>query len=62
MSDQMTSPVNDICKCVMTISDRTSELSEEETNRLVDEIQQRGEKITALLNQLIAESERIMGN
>jgi hypothetical protein len=46
----------------MTISDRTSELSEEETNRLVDEIQQRGEKITALLNQLIAESERIMGN
>ena len=62
MSDQMTSPVSDICKCVMTISDRTSELSEEETNRLVDEIQQRGEKITALLNQLIAESERIMGN
>jgi methyl-accepting chemotaxis protein/sigma-B regulation protein RsbU (phosphoserine phosphatase) len=62
MSDQMTSPVSDICKCVMTISDRTSELSEEETNRLVDEIQQRGEKITALLNQLITESERIMGN
>jgi K+-sensing histidine kinase KdpD len=59
MSDQMVSPFNDIHDGVMTISNRADELSEEETNRLVDEIQQRGEKITALLNQLITESEKI---
>ena len=59
MSDQMMSPVSDICKDVMTISDHGNELSEKETSRLVDEIQERGSKITALLNQLIAESERL---
>lgn len=60
MSDQMMSPVGNIKDCVMTISEHAGELTEEETNRLVDEIQQRGGKITALLNQLISESEKIM--
>ena len=60
MSDQMMSPVSEINERVKTISSHISELSEEETSRLVDEIQQRGNKITALLNQLIAESEKIM--
>lgn len=60
MSDQMMSPVSGINERVKTISDHTSELSEEETSRLVDEILQRGNTITALLNQLITESEKIM--
>ena len=59
MSDQMVAPVDGIRKRVLTISDPSKQLTEEETNQLVDGIQQRGEKVTALLNQLIAESEKI---
>ena len=59
MSDQMMAPVSDITQRVMTISDPASELSEKEVDRLVDEIQDRGGKITALLNQLISDSEKI---
>ncbi len=59
MSDQMMAPVDGIRKRVLTISDPSKQLTEEETNQLVDGIQQRGEKVTALLNQLIAESEKI---
>ena len=62
MSDQMTSPVSDIFKDVMAISDPANKLPEEGTDRLVDEIQNRGSKITALLNQLIADSEKIKDN
>jgi methyl-accepting chemotaxis protein len=58
MSDQMMAPVDGIRKRVLTISDPSKQLTEE-TNQLVDGIQQRGEKVTALLNQLIAESEKI---
>jgi HAMP domain-containing protein len=60
MSDQMMAPVDGIRKRVLTISDPSKQLTEEDTNQLVDGIQQRGEKVTALLNQLIAESEKIM--
>ena len=60
MSDQMMSPVGDIKERVMIINEHANELTEEETHRLVDEIQQRGGKITTLLNQLISESEKIM--
>ena len=59
MSDQMMAPVDGIRKRVLTISNTNGKLTEEETNQLVDGIQQRGEKVTALLNQLIAESEKI---
>ena len=62
MSDQMTSPVSDIFKDVMAISDPANKLPEEGTDRLVDEIQNRGSKITALLNQLIADSEKLKDN
>ena len=62
MSDQMMAPVSDITQRVMTISDPASELSEKEVDRLVDEIQDRGGKITALLNQLISDSEKIKDN
>ena len=62
MSDQMTSPVATIRQSVLTISDPNGKLTEEETNQLVDGIQQRGENVTALLNQLIAESEKIKDN
>lgn len=58
MSNQMVTPVRNIYTCVMTIFKNYSELSEEKTNRLVDEIHLRGDKITDLLNQLITESER----
>jgi methyl-accepting chemotaxis protein/sigma-B regulation protein RsbU (phosphoserine phosphatase) len=60
MSDQMMAPVGDIADRVMTISEHADEISDEESNRLTDEIQQRGVTITALLNQLISESEKIM--
>jgi methyl-accepting chemotaxis protein/sigma-B regulation protein RsbU (phosphoserine phosphatase) len=59
MSDQMMSPVSDITECVKRICDHTNELSEEETNRLVDEIHDRGSMVTALLNQFITDSEKI---
>ena len=60
MSDQMMAPIGDIFKSVKTISDRRNELTEEDTDKLVDEIQDRGDKVTALLNQLIKDSEKIM--
>ena len=59
MSDQMMAPVDGIRKRVLTISQADKQLTEEETSQLVDGIQQRGEKVTALLNQLIAESEKL---
>ena len=62
MSDQMMEPVDGIRKRVLTISDPSKQLTEEETDQLEDGIQQRGDKVTALLNQLIAESEKIMDN
>lgn len=60
MSDQMMSPVGDICDCVMTINKQSDHLDDDQTNSLVEEIQQQGGKITALLNQLITDSEKIM--
>jgi len=60
MSDQMMIPVSDIADRVLTISEHANEISDEESNRLVDEIKQRGGTITALLNQLIIDSEKIM--
>ena len=62
MSDQMIVPVSVIRQSVMTLSDNASGLTEEEINRLVESIQSRGEAVTALLNQLISESEIIMEN
>ena len=58
MSNQMTSPVEKIHKSVMTICNQYNNLTEEETIAQANEIQQQGEKITALLNQLIADSEK----
>ena len=58
MTNQMISPVNGIVSGVKTICEHYGDLTEEETKGLVAEIQLRGEKITALLNQLIADSEK----
>ena len=58
MSNQMMTPVRNIYNCVMTIFKDYSELSEEKTNQLVDEIHLRGDRITDLLNELITDSER----
>jgi K+-sensing histidine kinase KdpD len=60
MSDKLMSPVSDIKDHVMTISEHAGKLTEEETNRMVEEIHQRGGQMTALLNQLISESEDII--
>ena len=62
MSDQMMAPIGGIYQGVKTISDRGGELSEEDINLLVEEIQKQGEKVTDLLNQLIKDSEKIMDN
>ena len=62
MSDQMMAPIGGIFQSVKTISDRGGELSEEDINLLVEEIQKQGEKVTDLLNQLIKDSEKIMDN
>ena len=58
MSDQMIVPVGGILKRVKTIS-HSSELTEEDTNDMVDEITHHSEKVTALLNHLIADSEKL---
>ena len=60
MSDQMMAPIGDILKSVKAISVHRNELTEEDTDEYVDQIQKRGEKVTALLNQLIKDSEKIM--
>lgn len=60
MSNQMMAPIRSIYKCVMKISKEYSELSEEDTNLLVDEIKVKGDKITEMLNQLITDSEKQM--
>ena len=58
MSDQMTSPVNGIKKSVDTLCDHYNGLTQEDVNRLVEDIRQRGGKVTELLNQLITDSEK----
>jgi len=59
MSDQMMAPVSGIAKSAITMSDHCNELADEDVDRLVGDIQRRGETVTALLNQLIADSERL---
>ena len=58
MSDQMTSPVGNIKKSVDTICGQYHTLTEEDINRLVDNIRSSGDKVTELLNQLIRDSEK----
>ena len=58
MTNEMTTPVNNISHDVKTISIRCNDMEEDETNRLVKDIQRHGDKVTGLLNQLISDSER----
>lgn len=60
MSSEMISPVNGIYHSVMAISNNHQKPDEEETDQIVTDIRQQGGRITALLNQLIADSEKIM--
>lgn len=60
MSDQMMSPVSNIRQSVQSLCDQGEKQTGDDIDQLVEGIQQRGEKVTALLNQLIAESEKIM--
>ena len=57
MSNEMMTPVHTIYTTVRNISENYNDLSEEETFQQVDEIQRQGATITALLNQLIKDSE-----
>lgn len=59
MSNKMMAPSKDISKDVSTICSHYDDLTEEETNKLTDEIQRYGNKITDLLNRLIVESEKM---
>ena len=58
MSNQMMTPVSDIFSDVKVIQECYDRLTREETNELADEILLNGEKITALLNQLIVDSKK----
>jgi methyl-accepting chemotaxis protein/sigma-B regulation protein RsbU (phosphoserine phosphatase) len=58
MSNQMMAPVKGIYTSVKTICEHYNDLTEEDTRQQVDEIQLHGGNITALLNQLIADSEK----
>lgn len=60
MSNQMTTPVNNINHYVKTVCARYHDLTEEDVNQLIHEIRLEGEKITALLNRLITDSENII--
>ena len=60
ISNQILSPVSVIYHSVMSISNDRNKLTEEETDQLVNDIRQQGGNVTALLNQLIADSEKIM--
>lgn len=60
MSDQMKAPVNGILQSVINMSQHCNELTDEDTNEMVHEITQRGERVTALLNQLIKDSEKLI--
>ena len=59
MSNKMMAPSKGISKDVSTICSHYDDLTEEETNKLTDEIQRYGNKITDLLNRLIVESEKM---
>lgn len=50
--------MNNISHDVKIISIRCNDMEEDETNRLVKDIQRHGDKVTGLLNQLISDSER----
>jgi methyl-accepting chemotaxis protein/sigma-B regulation protein RsbU (phosphoserine phosphatase) len=58
MTNEMIAPVDAICSSVETIRDDYSNLTEEMIDRESGEIMRRGGNIIALLNQLIADSEK----
>ena len=58
MTNEMIAPVDAICSSVETIRDDYSNLTEEMIDKESGEIMRRGGNIIALLNQLIADSEK----
>lgn len=62
MSSELITPISSIRKNVDVINTRWNELSDEEANRLVGEIQSWSGKVTELLNQLIRDSEKLKMN
>lgn len=59
MSNQMQEPSEAIVKSVSRLNDTTKSLTPEEADRLAEEIQQQGETITELLNNLLTTSQKI---
>ena len=58
MSNQMISPINEICSSVKEFRDQIGNMTEDTNKELVDNILTQGEKITSMLQQLLNESEK----
>ena len=58
MSNQMISPISEICASVKAFKDQIGTMTEETNNELVENILTQGESITAMLRQLLNESEK----
>ena len=58
MTDQMIEPVSRIAADVSALNENDRTLSNEETGKLVNEIQEQGKKVTELLNNLFKASEQ----
>ena len=58
MSNQMISPISEICASVKAFKDQIGSMTEETNNELVEDILTQGENITAMLRQLLNESEK----
>lgn len=58
MSNQMISPIGEICASVKDFKDQIGSMTEETNNELVENILAQGEKITAMLRQLLNDSEK----
>lgn len=56
MSNQMTAPVSPIACCVDQLCEYSQEMDQEETERLVSDIQLQGKAVTDLLNELLESS------
>ena len=58
MSNQMISPINEICSSVKEFRDQIGNMTEDTNKELVDNILTQGEKISSMLQQLLNESEK----
>ena len=62
MTNQMTTPVSNICEDVKVVCEEYERLDEKEADRLVYSIQQQGKTVTELLNHLLKASQEEIRN